>query len=64
MHNTCHQPLCVYLVDLVETKTVCDQYFGDLEVAFGVFGKCKVKRQLPILLAKHKDTISTSMWRA
>ena len=61
MRNTFHQPLCVYLINRVETDTVRDQYFCGLKVAFG---KCVVKCQLPSLLAKHKDTISPSQFRA
>ena len=62
MRNTFHQPLCVYLVDRVETNTVRDQSFCYFKFEF--FGKCVVKCQLPFLLAKHKDTISPSQFRA
>ena len=53
---------CVYLVDRVETNTVRDQSFCDLEEAF--FGKRVVKRQLPVLVAKHKNTVFPSLSRA
>ena len=64
MRNTFHQPLCVYLVDRVETNTVRDQSFCGLKCVFVVSGKCVVKCLLPFLLAKHKDTISPSQFRA